>query len=298
MNKCFLSLLVSFATLSLLLSQLVAKQPGISVHIVTSFYYPTMQFTVAEGINNRGDIVGTLFDRDSKSYGFLRLAAGQRKPPFAEPDETGDYTSARGINESMMACGSYFSDRFHGYLRSAKVFTTYDPPGGTNTFLNGLNDLGDFVGEYDATNGSGHFGFINTAGVVTVLRILPTTSTVAKGINNLGTVIGVYGDAVTFKSHGFQRLADGTLIYPFDFPGAEATFPLGINDSGEIVGNWSDGAVDHGFVFEPPDTFVSVDFPEATSTVLRGINNSGQICGSANRDYVQGWSFVAGVTTH
>jgi probable HAF family extracellular repeat protein len=66
----------------------------------------------------------------------------------------------------------------------------------------------------------------------------------------------------------------------FDVPLAVDTKPLGINDSGQIVGQYRDssGGV-QSFLFSN-GTFTPINDPSATDTTLaNGINNSGQIVG-------------------
>src|SRR5438128_562673 len=59
------------------------------------------------------------------------------------------------------------------------------------------------------------------------------------GISNNGVVVGFYVDSAG-NEHGFERLVDGTLIYPIDDPkgaippSATLTYLVGINNSGTI----------------------------------------------------------------
>jgi hypothetical protein len=61
-------------------------------------------------------------------------------------------------------------------------------------------------------------------------------------------------------------------------PGADGTFAVGINDRGDVSGNYFIGAVIYGFIMHE-GSFVTVDFPGANSTQIYGINNLGQIVG-------------------
>ena len=60
-----------------------------------------------------------------------------------------------------------------------------------------------------------------------------------------------------------------------DVPGAFSTEAFGINDAGQIVGDFH---VDHGFLYTA-GTFTTIDVPGAFSTQASGINNAGQIVG-------------------
>jgi hypothetical protein len=64
-----------------------------------------------------------------------------------------------------------------------------------------------------------------------------------------------------------------------DFPGATRTQAYGVNDTGDIVGDYFDAAnVEQGFV-STGGTFTAIDFPGAASTVCAGINAAGDIVG-------------------
>jgi hypothetical protein len=60
--------------------------------------------------------------------------------------------------------------------------------------------------------------------------------------------------------HAFVRSADGETFTNIDYPGALATIPGGINESGEIVGGYADTPesgtffVPHGWVFTTFDS--------------------------------------------
>ena len=74
-------------------------------------------------------------------------------------------------------------------------------------------------------------------------------------------------------------------FYSIDFSGATSTGASGINDTGQIVGSYSDGTGAHGF-FRDGGSLSPIDCPLGSpgTTVASGINNSGQIVGN----YVDG----------
>src|SRR5947208_7390652 len=65
-----------------------------------------------------------------------------------------------------------------------------------------------------------------------------------------------------------------------NFPGASFTVAFGINNRGEIVGNYgfADGT-GHGFLLDKGN-FTTIDFPGATSTAAFGINGGEQVGGA------------------
>src|SRR5438270_4968393 len=77
--------------------------------------------------------------------------------------------------------------------------------------------------------------------------------------------------------HGF--LLSGGNFSTIEPTGATTSFAKGINDSGRIVGQYTDaGGTDHGFLFSG-GTFTPIDVPGAQATSANDINNVGQIVG-------------------
>lgn len=75
-----------------------------------------------------------------------------------------------------------------------------------------------------------------------------------------------------------------TVERSFDFrtiqvPAARRTTASGINDDGQIVGNYEDSVGTHAFVLRD-DTFTTIDFPGAAFTVGLGIGPRGEIVGA------------------
>ena len=64
-----------------------------------------------------------------------------------------------------------------------------------------------------------------------------------------------------------------------DYPGADETSIFGINNSGQIVGSYTDSTGQHGFILDGGN-FTTIDYPGAQYSYVRGINDSGQIVGS------------------
>jgi len=100
-------------------------------------------------------------------------------------------------------------------------------------------------------------------------------------INNKGQVVGMD------KNSGGFIYGDNNYTW-INFPGAEWTDPRGINDSGQVVGNYSLGQsiffgeyevhITHGFIYDG-SSFTTVNVPGGLYTNCHGINNSGQIVG-------------------
>jgi probable HAF family extracellular repeat protein len=87
--------------------------------------------------------------------------------------------------------------------------------------------------------------------------------------------VGQYADANgTF--HGF--LLSGGSFTTLDAPGSTLTLALGINDAGQIVGEYEASGRFHGFLLSG-GSFTTLDPPGSTFTNALGINNVGQIVG-------------------
>ncbi len=259
-----------------------AQRKPITISVVTTFDYPGAgNSTTPFGINGNGDIAGDYLDTSNVRRGFVRFSDGSFSPPIVAPNDTGNFTRARGINNAQTVTGDFFTvagNAFHGYFLNGGVFTQFDFGGPFSTGVFGINDGGDFVGAF-GSNAQPNQAFVNIGGTSTVISIPGAFDSQALGINNSDQVVGVFRDS-GLTEHGFFRDSDGTLTAPIDFPGSTATALLGINGRGWIVGRYTDGSGQvHGLFLNMPNTFVSFDFPNATGTSLNGINQAGFISG-------------------
>jgi uncharacterized membrane protein len=112
-------------------------------------------------------------------------------------------------------------------------------------------------------------------------------STVVTAINNLGQVVGFCTDAVSpTRTVGFIRDRNGHFTI-LAFPGADGTLAFGINDLGQVVGQYFGFGFGaglnrfHGFVWKN-GVYTTLDAPDSEhlATSLLGINNAGQIIGA------------------
>jgi uncharacterized membrane protein len=105
-------------------------------------------------------------------------------------------------------------------------------------------------------------------------------STTVSAINNSGQAVGSCTDG------GFVRDRDGNITI-LNFPDADGTVALGINDLGHVVGQYWGTSFGqglqqfHGYVWKNGEyTTIDAPFSEAMATTLSGINNAGQIIGT------------------
>jgi probable HAF family extracellular repeat protein len=153
-------------------------------------------------------------------------------------------------------------------------YSTISFPGATTTKAYGVNKGGEIVGAY--TVGLDESGFLDDHGTFRSLQY-PSAITSLSGINTMGRVVGT-ASINRICCVGFEYF-DG-VFQTITFPGSLDTSAAGINDLGEIVGNYQDQNTKffHGFSLRS-GTFEKLDFPGAVWTFPLGINNSGEIVG-------------------
>jgi uncharacterized membrane protein len=76
--------------------------------------------------------------------------------------------------------------------------------------------------------------------------------------------------------HGF--LLSGGVFTTINGPDASGTEAYGINNSGQIVGNYTDSEINYGFLLSGGD-YTTIDVPGASYTTIFGINDAGQMVG-------------------
>src|SRR6266568_3755530 len=151
-----------------------------------------------------------------------------------------------------------------------KFSTIDDSLGIDGTFLTGINNSGQIVGDFFDSN-SFERGFLYGGGSYTTL-VDPSApfGTIASGINGTGQIVGYYSDFSGL--HGFLYAAgnyttlDGpvttsTVSYP---PLTEA---LGINDIGQVVGYYvtrdtPSTSSAHGYLYGGGN-YITLDDPSA-----------------------------------
>ncbi len=237
----------------------------------TTIDAPAASYTMASGINDARQTVGTFVDPSSLSHGFL-LSGGTFTtidvpfPSACYPPCPPFETQAGGINTAGQIVGAFdfaywiFGDYFmHGFLFSGGRYTTIDVPGAFATQASGINDSSQVVGtfvdppylseDWVSIPGASH-GFLLSGGAFTMIEPNGAFESGASGINDARQIVGWFSDAV--GTHGFL-LAHGRFT-TIDVPGATAgtTNAYGINATGQIVGSFGDAKnVVHGFLASP-----------------------------------------------
>jgi uncharacterized membrane protein len=181
---------------------------------------------------------------------------------------------------------------------SSYSFITIDRPAPQGqlgfTTLTDINEKGEITGGFTDSN-LGPYGFLlDKKRRSTDIRCSKdVVSTEPQSINKHGEIAGfatVITDRIKIpvppfvilitKLSGFFRDKKGRCTI-LDFPGANLTEAIGVNDDGQVVGDYRDIAGKfHGFFWDA-GLFLTIDvpFPDATTTAPTAINNVGQLVG-------------------
>jgi YVTN family beta-propeller protein len=159
-------------------------------------------------------------------------------------------------------------------------FTTFDPPGSTDTLPRGLNNRGQNVGSYLDAGGVLHGYLRQSNGSFVTIDAPNSTTTVATSINDFGVIVGEWVD-FGGAAHGFTRSPAGVYT-TLDLPGATDTALTDINNLGKIVGDYDLGDLSTSIGFlDVRGQFTSFEDPAAVpaQTAPAGINLLGFISG-------------------
>jgi probable HAF family extracellular repeat protein len=148
----------------LLLIVAVAAQSASSMFTTLDVPFASVRSTMALGINNLGQIVGTYLD-DLGQHGFL-----DHHGTFTAIDvPRGQSTIAEGINDKGQIVGFYSQNGSHGFVYDHGTFTTIDEPQSNMSMLAiGINNEGQIVGWYSDLSAS--HGFLDDAGVFASIK--------------------------------------------------------------------------------------------------------------------------------
>ena len=201
-------------------------------------------------------------------------------------------TLANGNSTDAIAGQFDDADGTHGFVLNNDGFTTINEPAAAGfTAINGINSSGQLAGTYFDAGGTPHAFFDKNGNFIT---LIPPGSIRSQGgfINTQSQVVGTYRDA-NQKRHGFIW-RNGRFTTTFNVPDDDAFFgtvAFGINDSGDVVGNYvangevrkggdkSQNPPRHGFRRSSNGDFTRFDVPGAYITIGEGINNAGTIVG-------------------
>jgi hypothetical protein len=280
--KVKISLVYILAVLTLPLVGTVA--PAATIEVLQTFDFPGEgNATLPQKISDQGVMVGTVIDVNGVAKGFFYKPRIFRfsDEAFSDPNDTGNITRGRGVNNQRHACGEYLNGSdgtFHGYILEHPDFIGFDVTDTVDTIPLGINNAGDFVGTLTLSDGT-QPAFVNLGGIVTTFAVPGATATLAYQLNKGAEIIGYYIDASGI-THGYTRDHKGILTFPIDVAGSTGTLLLGNNDFNWGVGRYTDASgATHGLFFITPDDILTYDYPGSTFTSLNGINKGGFIVG-------------------
>lgn len=230
---------------------------------VSQVFVPGSKTTIARGINNQNDAVG--------SYTFSDPNGGANAPTFTTGFVFDDPTG--GVLPTSSPGG--------GFQPIEVQFDNPDNPGqpfrADSTNPLGINDAGDIVGSFGL--GGNTFGFLFRGGDYINIAVPGASGgTFVSDINNNGDIVGYFSNGTTFRAFkvsGADLLLDNgafntQAVETFDVKAGDFTAPLtlatGISDGGLIVGSFLDGnGVEHGYVASP------VPLPAALGLLVSGL---------------------------
>jgi uncharacterized membrane protein len=267
------------ASLSLFSCATLLNAHTISFEPVLKFAYPGAVSTTAQGIDDAGNVVGVYrINFGDEATGFERYADGTFSAPIIFPGSDVLQTVPTAVNNNGTIAGWYNTTPVdsHGFFLANGVYTTFDYPGANYTVIEGINDAGDFVGRYALSDGRVH-AFASIGGQFVSITIPQSGYVDSTDINNDGDIVGWYYNFYGI-GHNFRRKSDGTLDYHIRLGGTGTL--LGTNDTGEIVGQFSESGGDStGLYYSVGHTVISYTYPDLAYNYFTGISRRGLICG-------------------
>jgi len=222
--------------------------------------FPGSTQTQVTGLNDRGVTVGFWSDMNNANemndnFGFYWLNGRFHTVNFPTMNNaTPPVNQLLGVNNHDVAVGFYTDAKgnSHGYTFSifGHRFHSVTVRGATSLTATAINNRNDVAGFF--TNAAGATeSFLRTGMGRTFKLAFPGASmTQALGVNDFHAVVGVYtvgsGDAAA--THGFIWTPLKGFRTLDDPQGVGTTTINGVNDQGDIVGFYADGAGNtHGF---------------------------------------------------
>lgn len=252
----------------------------------TNENFPGSVQTQVTGINNSGITVGFWSNSNNgggldSNFGFVDQSGTFSSVNNPATAATSPVNQLLGINDHDVAVGFYTDSAgvLHGYTYNVgtTTFSNIDDPSGVlGTVAATINNVGTVAGFYLDAAGNSH-GFIDNSGTFATLDVAGATDTSLLGLNNDGEVVGF--DTVGTTSHGIVCNEVQLTCEQIDAPlGIDATAFNGVNDSGDIVGFYTDAAGNTDGLLATPSSV-----PEPSGLVLLATNLIGLIALSRRR---------------
>lgn len=238
--------------------------------------------SIANGINNSGQIAGGADTSNGASHAFL-FQGGLRDLGTLG----GTSSQAFAVNEHGQVIGA--SDvpdnrSQHAFRWTDGRMEDLGTLGGEHSMARAVNDAGEVVGSSWLAGNVILHAFCYRGDTMRDLGTLGGSQSEARGINAAGEIVG-WADTVAGLHHAFLR-RHGRMIDLGTLGGASSE-AFGLNAGGEVVGRASTvHQVPHAFLWkEGTMTDLNALLPLGSGWALReacAINRSGQIVGSGN----------------
>jgi len=212
--------------------------------IYTTIDPPNSDATYAYSINSLGQIAGT-YDDTSTGYtkgfvydgtSFSSYQYPSANTPFAAVNSSGQ---AVGFAVSLEESFSYNINTSQSTLSNWATIPGCPSYSSSSTDAQDINDSGLIVGNCPSG------GFVYNGSSFTIVNDPGGASSIT-GISNSGLLVGEYFASDTDPGHGF--FYNSGIFTDFEIPNASYTYPADVNDSGIVVGWYTDASGDHGFV--------------------------------------------------
>jgi probable HAF family extracellular repeat protein len=204
---------------------------------------PGGDFSRANGINSRGQIVGESSTATTTNHAFL-FADGFMQDLGVLPGVSNPYagSSANAINDRGQIVGYSSASNngpVHAFLFSDGLMRDLGTLGGIfsggDSVATDINENGHVVGDASQPGTPTSHAFLFDGTQMEDLGTLPGgTSSCARAINNSGQIVG-YADIPTGDRHAFL-FSDGVMKDLGTLPGYTASFATSINESGVVFG--------------------------------------------------------------
>ncbi|MGA2005758.1 MAG: hypothetical protein ABSG70_20460 [Terriglobales bacterium] len=235
-------------------------------------------FTRASGINDAGVIAGDFYlSSDTAYHGYT-----YNKGKYTQYDVAlGSLsTSVFAINNSGNLGGSAGKNgqANQGFVDIGGTVSTFYADGSSqSTFVYGMNDSNESVGDYYDSNNYPHCFYRDASGNITLLNAPNTYLTACSGINNDGVIVGWWVDT-NGQLHAFLYNGGTYTELPF-------YYASGVSNSGSVVGYYlgpgSSSGVIVNYLAEPKafGSYANIEMTGAQSTAIYGINDSKAMVG-------------------
>jgi hypothetical protein len=247
---------------------------------------PGSRYTLANGINNKGEIVGSYQVGEDLLAGFVRTSDGTYST-FLYEDKG---TDASAINDKGWVAGHYNNGGFFaGFVRRPNGhMESWTPGSGSHVYVTGIDRNGDVAGYYTQTRTGISTGYLWAPDGTITQVVPPGAENMQTGtINSSGVLTGWFVDA-SGTYHGFIRAVDGTFTI-FDVPDSDGTVAQSINDDGTVAGFYiRDDGIYPGFIRDASGALTTYDpgviYPQS-SVYSAIINRKGEIAGFIYYDF-------------